>query len=273
MDCNVSEIKAALPDVRWFQYPLRVEMDWNAGRHSRSPARRTEVSVPSAGRNGLELDDGHLAANPRQRGFSTLCGSKWIGTGRQPEHGHIHYTVFQYPLRVEMDWNSRICFSPTRYSCFSTLCGSKWIGTCWPSWNRTTGRGFSTLCGSKWIGTTERLADHRGNSQVSVPSAGRNGLEPQSTQRQIIPLECFSTLCGSKWIGTKRDIYLWTLNLIVSVPSAGRNGLELAADLITFYRSSKFQYPLRVEMDWNSTVSPRPCAICQGFRTLCGSKW
>ncbi len=53
MDWNVSEIKAALPDVRWFQYPLRVEMDWNLlGRANRFG--NAVVSVPSAGRNGLE---------------------------------------------------------------------------------------------------------------------------------------------------------------------------------------------------------------------------
>src|SRR5581483_10234310 len=231
-----------------FQYPLRVEMDWNSTMGIWPRIRASVVSVPSAGRNGLELVDNQSMVTSITPCFSTLCGSKWIGT---PESASARPDT-----RVSVPSAGRNGLEPR------------------PSpQSRTARSGFSTLCGSKWIGTTERLADHRGNRQVSVPSAGRNGLEPQSTQRQIIPLECFSTLCGSKWIGTKRDIYLWTLNLIVSVPSAGRNGLELAADLITFYRSSKFQYPLRVEMDWNSTVSPRPCAICQGFSTLCGSKW
>ncbi len=136
------------------------------------------VSVPSAGRNGLELDDGHLAANPRQRGFSTLCGSKWIGTGRQPEHGHIHYTVFQYPLRVEMDWNR---------------------------------------------GHRHRAVLH---AVVSVPSAGRNGLEP----------------AGRRGTGRRAE---------VSVPSAGRNGLEPEPPKLPDVIELMFQYPLRVEMDWN----------------------
>src|SRR5581483_9195366 len=214
-----------------FQYPLRVEMDWNSTMGIWPRIRASVVSVPSAGRNGLELVDNQSMVTSITPCFSTLCGSKWIGT---PESASARPDT-----RVSVPSAGRNGLEPR------------------PSpQSRTARSGFSTLCGSKWIGTTERLADHRGNRQVSVPSAGRNGLEPQSTQRQIIPLECFSTLCRSKWIGTKRDIYLWTLNLIVSVPSAGRNGLELAADLITFHRSSKFQYPLRVEMDWNSTVSP-----------------
>src|SRR5581483_3607590 len=84
---------------------------------------------------------------------------------------------------------------------------------------------FSTLCGSKWIGTPES-ASARPDTRVSVPSAGRNGLEP----------------AGRRGTGRRAE---------VSVPSAGRNGLELQNGSLIIEEIVKFQYPLRVEMDWN----------------------
>src|SRR5581483_4175701 len=93
-----------------FQYPLRVEMDWNPEFFWTSPNRLDAVSVPSAGRNGLELPD-EAAGAAGVWGFSTLCGSKWIGTiiDLVNERGYI---AFQYPLRVEMDWNITCCWLP-----------------------------------------------------------------------------------------------------------------------------------------------------------------
>ncbi len=146
--------------------------------------------------------------------------------------------MFQYPLRVEMDWNqARHLSLDTEPHRFSTLCGSKWIGTC-------------------------RRSDHLlPFQQVSVPSAGRNGLELNRFATSLCNLSgfqyplrvemdwnaapnshrdshfrSFSTLCGSKWIGTSPDL---------SGPSA----------------SIVFQYPLRVEMDWNCPMQRAPCLI------------
>src|SRR5581483_4061747 len=231
-----------------FQYPLRVEMDWNSTMGIWPRIRASVVSVPSAGRNGLELVDNQSMVTSITPCFSTLCGSKWIGT---PESASARPDT-----RVSVPSAGRNGLEPR------------------PSpQSRTARSGFSTLCGSKWIGTTERLADHRGNRQVSVPSAGRNGLEPQSTQRQIIPLECFSTLCGSKWIGTcRRSDHLLPFQQ-VSVPSAGRNGLELNRFATSLCNLSGFQYPLRVEMDWNAAPNSHRDSHFRSFSTLCGSKW
>src|SRR5581483_296488 len=206
-----------------FQYPLRVEMDWNQARH-------------------LSLD-----TEPHR--FSTLCGSKWIGTCRRSDHllpfqqvsvpsagrnglelnrfatSLCNLSGFQYPLRVEMDWNAAPnSHRDSHLRSFSTLCGSKWIGTIKQrARNAACHKGFSTLCGSKWIGTPCGNRGRVSSNCVSVPSAGRNGLE-RNWKMKSPPLTC------------------------VSVPSAGRNGLE------------RLRVGIR-GLHWSS------------FSTLCGSKW
>ncbi len=183
------------------------------------------VSVPSAGRNGLEL--GAINRMP-----DAVCGVSVPSAGRNGLEPH-------HPGR-----------GSARTRSFSTLCGSKWIGTIAASQFLVACRGFSTLCGSKWIGTKIMSVDRsryprfqyplrvemdwnkskcdlqRPSKIVSVPSAGRNGLEPlirhhhQAFAVFQYPLRVemdwnatvnqfgnrlktrFSTLCGSKWIGT-----------------------------------------------------------------------
>ena len=289
---------------------------------SRSGAGLVGVSVPSAGRNGLELE-GPCSPPGAPAGFQypLRVEMDW-------NHDHFWrndptYEKFQYPLRVEMDWNRSRRPDASRNRSFSTLCGSKWIGTYHSKPCPPKHPSFSTLCGSKWIGTKKPLIDWKPYQEVSVPSAGRNGLERVLTSKPKPRNQSFSTLCGSKWIGTGLDdVARANLEKLVSVPSAGRNGLEHTAHALVavdLYRFStlcgskwigtvwsvpaviidlKFQYPLRVEMDWNirseDTVTHqivvsvpsagrnglelraqiKDSSICvKGFSTLCGSKW
>src|SRR5581483_1174876 len=199
MDWNLLR-EAAASLHSWFQYPLRVEMDWNALMRNKH-------------------------AKPMRR-FSTLCGSKWIGTIQEQCRSESQHQ-FQYPLRVEMDWNTIASASARAVAgvsvpsagrngleqngmsvlingsiCFSTLCGSKWIGT-GPKFRAHADRGcFSTLCGSKCIGTRKRLAiSHRQQGCFST-LCGSKWIGTVPARCQQFTRNGFSTLCGSKWIGT-----------------------------------------------------------------------
>src|SRR5581483_5934434 len=177
MDWNIS-FQAVPAETPKFQYPLRVEMDWN----QKAPDR-------------LEALSGS---------FSTLCGSKWIGTCVDIET-ETKKPKFQYPLRVEMDWNRagrRGAREPGKTS-FSTLCGSKWIGTVWsvPAVIIDLKFQYPLRVEMDWNIRSEDTVTHQ--IVVSVPSAGRNGLELRAQIKDSsICVKGFSTLCGSKWIGT-----------------------------------------------------------------------
>src|SRR5581483_8177561 len=111
--------------------------------------------------------------------------------------------MFQYPLRVEMDWNqARHLSLDTEPHRFSTLCGSKWIGTC-------------------------RRSDHLlPFQQVSVPSAGRNGLELNRFATSLCNLSGFQYPLRVEMDWNAPGL-VWAIRFNrVSVPSAGRNGLE-----------------------------------------------
>src|SRR5581483_5833264 len=156
-----------------FQYPLRVEIDWNRFR-----------------------------LFERRRNF-------W----------------FQYPLRVEIDWNfmSAVWRSPTRTVSVPSA-------------------GRNRL--ERWTFYPKFL-----QRQVSVPSAGRNRLEPPAPPPSLInKMFQYPLRVEIDWNLTRQCAK--SPRVDVSVPSAGRNRLELHR---IFYPNSKcrFQYPLRVEIDWN----------------------
>ena len=189
--------------------------------------------------------------------------------------------AFQYPLRVEVGCNLRpsprrpttsIVSVPStgrsglqllawmdhrrRRERFSTLYGSKWVATSWRDELAHKVSRFSTLYGSKWVATLN-CAFRTDHFNVSVPSTGRSGLQPNtgvpsavlrtvsvpSTGRSglqhldcrhyFVLDSCFSTLYGSKWVATD---YHYPAR-------CGEVG---------------FQYPLRVEVGCN-----KPC-ICSG---------
>src|SRR5581483_6190764 len=81
-----------------FQYPLRVEIDWN-------------YAAPN------------LIINSGSFQYPLRVEIDWNSQEDRPRQFDIR---FQYPLRVEIDWNSIICGGPAQSMlCFSTLCGSK----------------------------------------------------------------------------------------------------------------------------------------------------
>ncbi len=142
------------PLLGLFQYPLRVEMDWNLTRNVRLEGKRLSfstlcgskwigtstsesdgrgwcVSVPSAGRNGLEPMNAKLLRSAVLSSFSTLCGSKWIGT-RTAHAGDRTLARVSVPSagRNGLELVHLMCLCQHHQKDgFSTLCGSKWIGT------------------------------------------------------------------------------------------------------------------------------------------------
>src|SRR5581483_10889238 len=110
-----------------FQYPLRVEMDWN----SQAPG---DISSPA----GLFQ-------------YPLRVEMDWNGTRALSA---VHPQRFQYPLRVEMDWND------ARIGQRRLTAGFQYPLRVEMDWNSGVVAGFGA------------------GSAVSVPSAGRNGLEP-----------------------------------------------------------------------------------------------
>ena len=206
-----------------FQYPLRVEVGCNPKRKLRQCCS-FRVSVPSTGRSGLQRGAAYKACI-RALCFSTLYGSKWVAT--------------LPPL-----WGVGLRMG------FSTLYGSKWVATTLMRSPFSVMTSFSTLYGSKWVATdgvsrsavrddrfqyplrVEVGCNRKGFAAscytvvVSVPSTGRSGLQLPSNPTPRTQIESFSTLYGSKWVATR------------STPPPRP-------------LSTKFQYPLRVEVGCN----------------------
>src|SRR5581483_3110544 len=199
MDWNEPPSSLNSTEYHQFQYPLRVEMDWNPTFNPPSSMMLT-FQYPLR----VEMD--------------------WNGNVRRLCACPI---MFQYPLRVEMDWNIDDPGDP-----FGEVAG------------------FSTLCGSKWIGTNAPCRPPTTQLQFQYPLRVEMDWNLLA-YRHIPPGRGFSTLCGSKWIGTPCGSRDRAPSSCVSVPSAGRNGLELTMTAFRSRISNVFQYPLRVEMDWN----------------------
>ena len=191
-------------------------------------SRRARVSVPSTGRSGLQQRNA-LSALQVAIGFSTLYGSKWVATYNKNDHRRIAQW-FQYPLRVEVGCNVR-----------GDAAKKRSVGVSVPS----TGRSGLQL---------SAVLRKSGVSAVSVPSTGRSGLQRGTINgvRRRLSVSVPST--GRS--GLQRTCLPLPSRVIpVSVPSTGRSGLQLSNEICSHVRAFQFQYPLRVEVGCNATIS------------------
>ena len=102
MGCNFGVVLHAEWELV-FQYPLRVEVGCNVVSRI-SEVVNDQVSVPSTGRSGLQLQP-LSARHEYGQSFSTLYGSKWVATTNSLIRCLKRYW-FQYPLRVEVGCNN-----------------------------------------------------------------------------------------------------------------------------------------------------------------------
>ena len=186
------------------------------------------VSVPSTGRSGLQRD----AVNYVQTRLGKFQYPLRVEVGCNVIGGSQAFAElsFQYPLRVEVGCN----LSSIQLSCQLFLfqyplrvevgcnSGRGGVGTA----TRRVSVPSTGRSGLQHVHGTRKNVSNK----VSVPSTGRSGLQPSMWRQMATTVTCFSTLYGSKWVATS-------------------NSSATCAAL------TWFQYPLRVEVGCNSVYS------------------
>ena len=211
------------PRKQQFQYPLRVEVGCNAHLPLACLAP-LPVSVPSTGRSGLQRAPSAHSARPSWMFQYPLR----VEVGCNPNAHHAAHTPPSFSTLYGSKWVATLdlCRSFWRGTSFSTLYGSKWVATRLPPvscacWHRfqyplrvEVGCNIhidDRICEVAWfqyplrveVGCNTRCAKQSyAAHQVSVPSTGRSGLQPDT------------------WV----DVLALSG---VSVPSTGRSGLQL----------------------------------------------